>query len=282
MAYIVNGPVYGTFQKQSFAVNGSETEFALGNKVSAATSLLVVSNGEIIEPNVAYSVINGGTKIKFTSAPVNPTYAIFLGKQFLVPSAQGYETALEQFVGNGVKTTFTLTSNPVVNSGLIVFVDGIQQTYGLGKNFTLSGLDIIFTSPPPNGVEIDVYVIARERIGIEVPADGTISRPKLNDSIKNSVGIWQTISTNTAATDGDWYNVNTASSPVTITLPALVQIGTTFKISDLAGTFATNNCTIGRNGKKINGLNENLVLDLNFADVELRFTGEDYGWRVIV
>ena len=282
MAYIVNGPVYGTFQKQSFAVNGSETEFALGNKVSAATSLLVVSNGEIIEPNVAYSVINGGTKIKFTSAPVNPTYAIFLGKQFLVPSAQGYETALEQFVGNGVKTTFTLTSNPVVNSGLIVFVDGIQQTYGLGKNFTLSGLDIIFTSPPPNGVEIDVYVIARERIGIEVPADGTISRPKLNDNIKNSVGIWQTISTNTAATDGDWYNVNTASSAVTITLPALVQIGTTFKISDLAGTFATNNCTIGRNGKKINGLNENLVLDLNFADVELRFTGEDYGWRVIV
>lgn len=282
MAYIVNGPVYGTFQKQSFAVNGSETEFALGNKVSAATSLLVVSNGEIIEPNVAYSVINGGTKIKFTSAPVNPTYAIFLGKQFLVPSAQGYETALEQFVGNGVKTTFTLTSNPVVNSGLIVFVDGIQQTYGLGKNFTLSGLDIIFTSPPPNGVEIDVYVIARERIGIEVPADGTISRPKLNDNIKNSVGIWQTISTNTAATDGNWYNVNTASSAVTITLPALVQIGTTFKISDLAGTFATNNCTIGRNGKKINGLNENLVLDLNFADVELRFTGEDYGWRVIV
>ena len=282
MAYIVKGPVYGTFQKQSFAVNGSETEFSLGNKVSGATSLLVISNGEIIEPNVAYGVINGGTKIKFVVAPSTPTYAIFLGKQFLVPSEQGYETALEQFVGDGINTSFTLTSNPVVNSGLIVFVDGIQQTYGLGKNFTLSGLDIIFTSPPANGVEIDVYVIARERIGIDVPSDGVITRPKLNDNIKHSVGVWQTISGNTTATDGNWYNVNTTSSPVTITLPALVQIGTTFKIADLAGTFTTNNCTIARNGKKINGLNEDLILDLNFADVELRFTGEDFGWRVIV
>ena len=53
------------------------------------------------------------------------------------------------------------------------------------------------------------------------------------------------------AVSGDGYFVNTSGGVVTVTLPASPSAGDIVSIKDYAGTAATNNITIGRNGSKI-------------------------------
>ena len=56
---------------------------------------------------------------------------------------------------------------------------------------------------------------------------------------------------NVAASRG--YFVDTSSSAITATLPASPTAGDTVRFIDLSATFDTNNLTVARNGKKIQG-----------------------------
>jgi len=75
--------------------------------------------------------------------------------------------------------------------------------------------------------------------------------------------------------------VDTSGNTVTLTLPypGLLTDGYTVQIHDLKGTFNTNNCTIARNGSKIMGLEEDLVLDVNNSSTELVYIDGD--WRIV-
>ena len=101
------------------------------------------------------------------------------------------------------------------------------------------------------------------------------------NELQNSVGSWEIVSTNTIATSGKWYMVDTFAGLVSITLPATPTLGDTFKIMDYSGTFDTNACTLLRNTQKIEGLTSDLVLDVSKADIEIRYTGTTFGWRLV-
>jgi hypothetical protein len=92
---------------------------------------------------------------------------------------------------------------------------------------------------------------------------------------------WQSTSTDITIAANDRYFVDTTSGARTITLPASPQTGDQISIIDLAGTFETNNCTIGRNSLKIMGLNENLVLSVEDTGITLVYTGATYGWKLV-
>jgi len=49
---------------------------------------------------------------------------------------------------------------------------------------------------------------------------------------------------------------------------------------DLAGTFDTNNLTIGRNGNKIMNLSEDMIVSQEDAAIQLVYTGATYGWKL--
>jgi hypothetical protein len=70
---------------------------------------------------------------------------------------------------------------------------------------------------------------------------------------------WDTTvkTTGFTAVSGTGYFVNTTSGAITVTLPASPSAGNIVGITDYAGTAATNNITIGRNGSKIEGTTEN-------------------------
>lgn len=85
MAYIGRDPLYGVFEKQVLAPNGVITSFLLDYLVGSATSLLVLDDGAILEPGVAYTITNGGRSIQFATAPAGNVYLLYLGKQLLVP-----------------------------------------------------------------------------------------------------------------------------------------------------------------------------------------------------
>jgi hypothetical protein len=78
----------------------------------------------------------------------------------------------------------------------------------------------------------------------------------------------------------DRYFINTTAAAQTATLPASPQVGDQVSIVDLAGTFDTNNLTVGRNSLKIMGLTEDLVISTEDAGIQLVYTGATYGWKL--
>jgi len=90
---------------------------------------------------------------------------------------------------------------------------------------------------------------------------------------------WQAVKTtdfNVTAKEG--YFVNTSGGVITATLPASPTIGDFVSFIDYAGTFDTNNFTIARNGKNIQGVAENLTVSVERAGLTLVFTDNTQGW----
>ena len=92
---------------------------------------------------------------------------------------------------------------------------------------------------------------------------------------------WDTSSIKTTgftATTGIGYFCNTTSGAFTVALPA-GSIGDEVTCVDYAGTFDTNNLTIGRNGSdKINGSAADLTVSVERAAFTLVFTDSTQGW----
>jgi len=90
---------------------------------------------------------------------------------------------------------------------------------------------------------------------------------------------WQAVKTasfNVAA--GEGYFVNTTSGAITATLPASPALGDFASFIDYAGTFDTNNLTIARNGKNIQGVGEDLTVSVERAGLTLVFVDDTQGW----
>jgi hypothetical protein len=77
---------------------------------------------------------------------------------------------------------------------------------------------------------------------------------------------------------GEGYFINTTSGVITVTLPASASIGDTIAIKDYAGTFATNNLTIARNGHNIQGVANNSLISTNRASLVLVYVDATKGW----
>lgn len=89
-------------------------------------------------------------------------------------------------------------------------------------------------------------------------------------------------STNYTASVNDRILCDSTSAAFTVTLPANASLldGDQLQIIDVGGSFSTNNVTVARNGSLIQGLGEDLTLDINGALVTLLFTGNTYGWVI--
>ena len=72
--------------------------------------------------------------------------------------------------------------------------------------------------------------------------------------------------------------MNTTSGAITLTLPASPTIGDEISFIDYAGTFDTNNLTVARNGKNINGTAADLTVATERAANTLVFTDNTQGW----
>ena len=90
---------------------------------------------------------------------------------------------------------------------------------------------------------------------------------------------WQAVQTaGFTAAVGEGYFVNTTSGAITATLPASPSIGDTISFIDYAGTFDSNNLTVARNGKNIQGSATDLTVSVERAGFTLVFTDDTQGW----
>jgi hypothetical protein len=280
MAFIGRSPVYGAYEVQTLTPDSSTTTFTLTYAVGSAPSIMVFYGGVYQIPNSAYSLSGGGLSITFSEAPVTGTslIVVFLGLQLSVARTAGQETSIQSFTGDGSTTAFTLTDLPVVPTGLIVFVDGIQQK--LTSNYSVSGNNVVFTSAPDASSEIDVYTLVKEKVSIDTVGDGTITLAKLNAGIQKSVGQYYEISSNTTAVASRYYMVNTSGGAITLTLPASPTMGDTVRVLDATSSFGTNNLTIGRNTNKIQGDAADMTVSTTDAAFDLVYYNATYGWRL--
>jgi len=90
---------------------------------------------------------------------------------------------------------------------------------------------------------------------------------------------WQAVKTgNFNVTAKEGYFVNTTSGAITATLPSSPTLGDFVSFIDYAGTFDTNNLTIARNGKNIQGVAEDLTVSVERAGLTLVYVDTTQGW----
>ena len=96
----------------------------------------------------------------------------------------------------------------------------------------------------------------------------------------NSGGTsWQAVkTTGFTAVAGEGYFINTTGGAFTMTLPSSPTIGDEVSFIDYAGTFDTNNLTIGRNSENIQGSAADLTVSVERAANTLVYTDGTQGW----
>ena len=158
-----------------------------------------------------------------------------------------------------------LDTNGGTNSGVITIVDGangnITITPNGSGNIVLDGL----TFPNADG-SADTF--------LKTNGSGTLSFAEVSGGTS-----WQAVKTsNFTAAAGEGYFINTTSGAITMTLPASPSIGDEVAFIDYAGTFDTNNLTVGRNSEKINGSAADLTVATERAANTLVYTDGTQGW----
>jgi hypothetical protein len=92
---------------------------------------------------------------------------------------------------------------------------------------------------------------------------------------------WQTaIQTSTpfTAVSGNGYFINTTSGAITMNLPTSPSVGDIVAIKDYAGTFATNNLTIGRGGSNMNGTAADAIRNTDNESLTMVYADATKGW----
>ena len=157
-----------------------------------------------------------------------------------------------------------------------------NATTGNKPTFTATGDDTdIGVSIQPKGtgtVTIDALTFPA--------ADGTADQVLTTNGsgvlsfVDNTGGTdWQAVKTGTyTAVAGEGVFADTTSGAWTLTLPASPTIGDEVAIIDYAGTFDTNNLTVGRNSENIQGSAADLTVATERAGFTLVYTDGTQGW----
>jgi len=178
------------------------------------------------------------------------------------------------------------------NSGGTAFGGSANLTWD-GSNVTIGAQGDLRLADSAGGeyVALQAPSTVSSNITFTLPgADGTADQVlKTNGSGTLSFGdvvggeSWQAVKTgNFTAVAGEGYFINTTSGAITMTLPASPSLGDFITFIDYAGTFDTNNLTIGRNSENIQGSAADLTVSTERAANTLVYTDGTQGWLLKV
>jgi hypothetical protein len=131
-----------------------------------------------------------------------------------------------------------------------------------------------------NEFSSDVTLGGANPTNVAVPTEAAV-KTYVDNALANVGSVWTIKTANYTAVNNDYLFCNTSAGSFTITLPASPSVNDKVGIADLAGTFASYNLSVARNGQKIMGVAEDLALDVQNASVELTYSGATYGWRLV-
>ena len=257
---------------------------------------------------------NSGTWGDKTNTNLELIQQGFAGYQEVSIAGGAQTTALavtDGTISNGrnavIKFTGTITGNQIVTipdtiEKIYVFENGTTGAFTVQVK-TVSGTGPTFTAV--NKGQKFVYANGTDVIDIElgVPGGsdkqiqfndngafggitmGTVGQVLTTDGTTASFGdlsggaSWQAVkTTGFSAVAGEGYFVNTTSGAITMTLPVSPSLGDFVSVIDYAGTFDTNNLTVGRNSQPIQGVAADLTVATERAGFTLVYTDGTQGW----
>jgi hypothetical protein len=138
----------GAFVTRTYTGNGVATTYTVTSGVTVS-SVLVTENGLVQTPTSDYTIAS--TTLTFAVAPANGV--VIQIRELAMAIATTVSPAYRAYTGNGVATTYTITSGLTANS-LIVAENGIIQRPT--TDYTVSGSTLTFVTAPNNGVDIQI------------------------------------------------------------------------------------------------------------------------------
>ena len=234
------------------------------NTTQVATTAFVQSEIDAnVQPGALYQ----------TSAPSSPAVG-----QIWIDSDEDVTT----FDSNIIRRkAITATAGQTVFTADLPFIDGFEQIF-------MNGLLLVkttdYATSGGNTVTLTSGAAASDVIEI-VSVTGANSVDTYTQAETNALLAANTsvaplsISANTTLVAKKRYFVTSASA-LTLTLPASPALNDEIQILDASGNSSTYNITVARNANKINGGNNNLIIDTNGGWYTLLYTGSTYGWKV--
>ena len=279
--------------------------------VTGATTLAFSTNSD----TTTYTTEAGRSKILvFTGTPGTPTTITLpnVEKEYLINNKT--DSSLVFTAGTGA-STYTVTTNKinyVYVDGSDEVISAVADTppggsdtqiqfnssgsFGGSANLVWDGTNVTLGA---TGALRLGDTTGGEYVGLKAPgtvsssytltlptATGTADQILVTDGsgnlsfTDNSGGTsWQAVKTSGfTAVAGEGYFCDTSSAGFTATLPATPTLGDEVTFVDYAGTFDTNNLTVGRNSENIQGSAADLTVSVERAGLTLVYSGATQGW----
>jgi hypothetical protein len=201
-----------------------------------------ISNGQILigdgpQSRWEAATLTAGTNVSITNAAGAIT----------INASDQYTGTVTSVAASGGTTGLTFSGSPITTSG----------TLTLGGTLAAANGGTGLTSPGTAGNVLT--------------SDGTVwtSAPPAAGGI-----TYTTVKTaNYTAAANDGVQTDTSGGAFTVTLPATPSVGDQVFVVDSAGSWATNNLTVGRNGSTIEGSASDLVCNISSVSVQFVYSG---------
>jgi hypothetical protein len=250
--------------------------------------LATYSSANTLTRTTVYSSSNAGSSVTF-SAGTKDIFITMAASRSLQLDAAGNVTPSAGGGGTYTRTTYTATAGQTTFSATYtvnyveVYLNGILL--GTADYTATSGTSIVLAVAAAAGDLVDIVALnisfTSGVTSVGTPTSNQLAAWTGSTSIQgvNSFPVWQSVQTgNFTAVAGNSYPVNTTSGAVTVTLPASPAVGQIVQFSDYAGTWATNNLIISRNGNKINGVTGDFLASAKRETVSLVYIDATQGW----
>jgi hypothetical protein len=166
MAFIPSDNVTADVLTATTAIQGkvqlATVAQSVGSANSAGTANATVANADHVHQGVHSIAKTGDTAlygdVEFEG--LGGTVITRVGNKLQINTSSGIEVVQEELAGvrDGINDTFgPLSDTPISTESIIVWIDGVKQKE---TEWSLSGSDIVFTTPPGVGVDpIEVYYL---------------------------------------------------------------------------------------------------------------------------
>jgi hypothetical protein len=146
---------------------------------------------------------------------------------------------------------------------------------------SIAGLDLGSTTTPWRTAYLDTSLVFKgasfsTTLAYTAP---TAARTVTLRDLSGTVQLESPVATKSANFDAERNNIYFIdTNAIVATLPAAPAVGDTVQFIDAVGTLTT--FTVGRNGKPIMSLAEDLTVDVTYFAFSLVFQGDTNGWRI--
>jgi hypothetical protein len=213
------------------------------------------------------------------------------GKNAVLDLTGTITTSVNVIVPDGIEKNYIIKNSTSGSHAVVV-----KTTSGSGATFdaTNKGFKLVYSdgtdvvdvalASPPGGSDKQIQFNDNGAFGGITM--GTAGQVLTTDGTTASFGdisggaSWQAVITADPANAvaGNGYFCNTTGGAFTVTLPTTATIGDFISFIDYAGTFDTNNLTIGRNGHNIQGTAADLTVATERAGFTLVYVDTTQGW----